>query len=343
MERLNKKESRLFHRFSKIEYVTNHTEIKGLHRTINRHLNQRNMENKLLSDVLILLEIYFTESRNIILEEIFDYTKKINNTYRLAKNITINYKDLTSDNFDLYDLVISSSVLPYVETIEEAEELSQKTLKALEKNKEAVPTYVKSKFNIHINMVERCLKADFFEVDHVNEKERSKLVKDFYEYHLNEALKVCEDTDEIEEKYKLWLKVKAAVMARNSKEISDNLDDIMKVTISKNFNDLVREEVSYYSFDHGFVLNKKHFDIVLGIRIRKLRERLGIRLPEFAYELGYSDTCTLRSIEKGEKNISIFRLAKVADYFDVTIETLCYGVKHKGKKPRQKMEFKKVS
>ena len=331
MESLNDKEYSLFVRFNKLEDTYKIAQTRNLLRDIRIYLkhNGAAKQDGVLFYASLILEMFSIEHKNENVEEIFDYTPKLKKTYHIGKKVIEKFKSLTVEDFDLYYLKIAKPALLYANTIEDAEELSKKSLKALKNLEKNEAFYNRSKFHHHLNMIERALKADFFEVDHVNDKERSKLVKDIYEYHLKEALQICEISDLIEEKDKVWLKIKAAIMERNSHELTKNVDYILeKERGVATFKDMIREEVSYYSFDPGFSLNKRHFHIALGIRIRKLREIKGLRQDELSHDLNYDDITgqTVAHFEKGETSITLFKILEVASYFEVPLEKLLYGI-----------------
>lgn len=334
-----KKERKFVIRFNNFAYNYADSKMKKLNKEMKMHFRMSGRKNEILVDISAILDIYLIENANIDLEDIFYYKSKIKKTHRISDSITTKFKDFTVDDFDIYYLLISQSVLPYARTVEIAEELCQKSLKALENLLKHQPEYQKLKCNYHFNMVERCLKADFFEIDHINDEEGSKLVKDIYNHHLSEALKICEETDVIEEKVKAWLKIKAALMERNSEDVIENFEYISKNNQSKTFNDMVREEISYYSFDTRFSLNQRHLNIALGIRVLKLRERNGIHRETLARQLGYVGGQMVQNIERGDSAITVFQLARIADCFGVTVEELCYGRAGRRKEPLKKEDF----
>ena len=335
MESLTKYENSLFSRFNKIIESKSIAETKKLYKDIQIYFdsisNPRIKPDPIMLDLSIILELNLMETKNSALEDIFDYNSKIKKTYEIAESIVTKFQNFNLDNFNLHYLAISQFLLSYVKTIEEAEKLYQKFLEALNYHLKDDPRYIKIKFNYNFTMIERALKADFFEVDHINEKERSKLVEDIYEYHLGEAFKICKSSDEFGEKYEIWLKIRDSIMKKDSEEVTKNLEAAKKITYAKKFNDRISEEIGYYSFHPKFELTRKQFNISLGIRIRKIREMNLIRPSEFSYRLGYSYNRSLVQIEKGDVDIEFSQLEKIAEFFGLKVEELCHGLSIKNK------------
>ena len=336
------KEHKLFIRFS--DFLSNNSvvEIKKLHRDIKNFFDKSQKKDGILSYVSLILEIFSVETKNEDLEDIFDYDSKMSKTYKIADNIIEKLRELSEKEITFQYLVIFQVILPYVRDLEESEQLCQKALKVLKILVEDESAYINSKFNFHMNMIARILKAEFFEVDHEKNKILAKRVKEIYNYHLKEALELCENTNEIMKEKEEWLRLRVGLMERDSEEVTKYLEYISSSTLSKIFNDRVREEVSYCSFDVAFKLTQKHFNAALGIRIRKLRERTGISVDGFSYKLGYEDRQMIRNIEKGETNMSVFKLAHIADLFGVTAEELFYGKKGRKVTPLTKEDFEYV-
>lgn len=339
MKDFSKKEYKLLLRFDEFLSTNSVAEIKKLHRDIRIFFGKSGKEGGVLSYVSLMLEIYSVETKNEDLADVFDYNSKMSKTYKIADNIMAKLRELSEGEIDFHYLLLSQVILPHVRDIEEAEKLCQKSLRILRNLVEDKNIYVKNKFSFHMNMIDRTLKAEFFEVDHEKNKDLSKRVKELYDYHIKEALECLEQTEEIGKEKEFWLQARIGIMERDSEKITKCLDEIPKLTGSKIFNDLVREEVSYYSFDILFNLTQGHFNAALGIRIRKLRERIGLPVESFAYKLGYEDRQMIRSIERGYITLSVYQLSKIADYFGVTTEELFYGQKGRRAVALRKEEF----
>ncbi|MCL2611328.1 MAG: helix-turn-helix transcriptional regulator [Defluviitaleaceae bacterium] len=336
MEKNNvKARNDLLERFCDLGGNLNSSGEEALEKDINHYFKSIGESDAQLLDILRLLKI-FKLGREL---NYFDFTYKIIEIYRIAKPIIQRLKYINVDNWDVHDLRIAQFAIGYAETIEEADELCQKVLIALKKRMKGEPTYKRAKFHYHMNMLSRALKAEFFEIDPIQEEERFKQAQDIFEHHLNEALKISnKDKDLL--LHELAINIRAATMDRNSKEVMKNLDAIKEIEGADKVYDIMREELAEYSFHPGFDLTEKHFAIALGVRMKKLRLRLGITREQLAERLGYSSASNISSIERGETNLPGFKIAKVADIFGVKIDELCYGTDGRRKTPLSKEDFK---
>lgn len=64
----------------------------------------------------------------------------------------------------------------------------------------------------------------------------------------------------------------------------------------------------------------------LGIRIRELRNKLGLSQEQFALLIDM-DRTYLASVESGKRNISLVNIKKIADGFNISLSELFDGVK----------------
>ena len=67
--------------------------------------------------------------------------------------------------------------------------------------------------------------------------------------------------------------------------------------------------------------------VLLGMRIRKLRETLGISQEEFAERCGF-DRTYISMIERGKRNMSFSNLSKIASGLDVSVSQLTEGIEY---------------
>lgn len=67
--------------------------------------------------------------------------------------------------------------------------------------------------------------------------------------------------------------------------------------------------------------------VLLGMRIRKLRNGLGISQEEFAERCGF-DRTYISMIERGKRNMSFSNLSKIASGLDVSVSQLTEGIEY---------------
>ena len=337
MENLNDEETELFKRFAALDGNLNPIKISALEKSIKRYLKFSKKYNRLLVEVLSILEIFTLENSF----SNFDYYAKVTKTYSIASPIVTRLTYTEKDALDLSDLVILQAILGFVNNIEEAQKLCEKALVALEKFMSQSPNYNKYKFFYHYNMLNRALKADFFEVDKSNELESRKRIKDIFKSHLNKASEILEDKkNNVPREYEYMLNIRAAMMDRDSYAAMENIKAMKEVKAYRKLYDLARVELAEYSFYPNFELTEEHYNLAIGARVRSLRQQTGVTITELADQLGIASGGNLSLIERGEIDFSGFKLGKVAEIFGISLEELCYGVSSRPSNPVSKEEFK---
>lgn len=71
----------------------------------------------------------------------------------------------------------------------------------------------------------------------------------------------------------------------------------------------------------------ERFLFLLGVRIKRLRKQRGINQMAFAFDCEMSRT-QLHHIEKGEVNMRLSSLIKIASEFEVPLSDLLYGLEN---------------
>lgn len=337
MENLNDEEYELFKRFNNLEGNLKILEIKALEKDINRYLKFAKKYSRLLVDILAILKVFELENEF----SNFEYYDKITKTYGIADPVVKRLTYIEKEDLDPVDLVILQRILMFVRDFEEAQKLCRKALVALERYMSESPNYKKFKFFYHYNMIHRALRADFFELDKIKGEDPQKVVKTVFKHHLNEAMKICDDKNSgVLEVYEYILNVRSAIMDKDSESAIENLNALKEFKEHKKLYDMARIDLAEYSFHPDFELTEAHHNIAVGVRMRKLRERLGVTLSDVADKIGYSSEGNLSMIERGELGMTNFRLVKVAKIFGVTLEELCCGLTTRPREPLTKEEFK---
>lgn len=283
MENLNSEEYELFKKFHDLEGNSNPLKIKALEKDINKYLKTGKKYSPLLMEFLTILKLYTIESEF----SNFEYYAKITKAYTIAEPIVKRLTYIKKENLDLVDLVISQVILGCVSDIEVAQKLCEKALEVVEKDMSNSDGYKKIKFFYHYNMLNRALKAEFFEVDHDKELDRRKMIKMIFKTHLNKASEILEDKNSnVPKEYGYILNVRAAIMDRDSHEAMENLKAMKKIKAYKKLYNITRVELADYSFYPNFELVEEHYNLAVGVRVRKLRERLGVTISELSDKLG---------------------------------------------------------
>lgn len=74
--------------------------------------------------------------------------------------------------------------------------------------------------------------------------------------------------------------------------------------------------------------------VVLGANIRELREKTDFSQEELAHEAGL-DRTYVGGAERGERNLTLLSLLKIAEPLGVTVSRLVEGVELKNSKPKK--------
>ncbi|MCL1925345.1 MAG: helix-turn-helix domain-containing protein, partial [Defluviitaleaceae bacterium] len=255
----------------------------------------------------------------------FGQKHKILETQRIAIPIVERLTYTAKEKWEFYDIMIAQITCFFAQTFEEANELTEKAfivLKRFEKEKHID----RIKLGFHLNNVYRLLRAKFFEIDIKNEKERHDNLKILFDYNLEEGLKILKTLEE--EKFKipeLIFNIRAAIMEKNSNKIIRYMRLLKSIEKHSKIYSIMRDEVAEYSFHPDFhEIVEEHFNIMRGSNIRKMRTKLGIKLTEMENLLDFNENY-FSMIERGERPISDYNLSKVARFFNVTLDELCYG------------------
>ena len=333
MDYIGSLENEFFKRFNSLEEKPHFTKTKKLEKDINKHFRDTGETNPVLLDILAIIEIYEKE------EEFnnFEYYKKIKETYTIAAPIIKRILLTIPERLNQTDLILAQICLSYTNTAQEAEILAEKCLLTLKRHMRAKPDYRKNRFLCHLNVLNRCVKADFFEID----ADKNNKIKTIFESHLDKALKIFLDKEsDIPEVYKHVINVRQALMDKDSNEVVKHISYIRDLKTEKKMYDIVRDEIAKYSFHTGFNLCEKQFNMAIGVRIRNLRENMDITLVELADKLKYSSEGNMSAIERGDITLPSIKIARIADVFGVTMEELCYGVSGRVKEAVKFEEFK---
>jgi len=320
MENIQDVKDEIFRQFSSQEALIYDVDaIIYLKKKINKYLSTIGKADLQLVNLLKILEVFRVDIEFTGL----DYDSKMKENYKMMESTIEYFKYLKINMWEVNDLRISQVAVTFSSNIEEAiwlYDVSMKALKKLIRDRPTDPIEV----YFHNNMMRRALEAIFFEIDHENEKELFKKATDAFEYHYNEILKICQkDKTDVLKVHEVRANLRAATLDKNSEEVVKQLKRFKKVTKRENY-ELMKKEISQYSFHEDFEHTEEHFAIVVGYNIRRLRKKMGLSPEDFAEKIVFSDSY-IGQIERGTTNLPGNKLFEIARFFDVTVEELCYG------------------
>ncbi|MCL1925199.1 MAG: helix-turn-helix domain-containing protein [Defluviitaleaceae bacterium] len=298
-------------------FGSEHREFKSLENKIKKYFRDTGGTTPQLLDVLRILDIFEKNYSQADFRDLCFISKPI--IQRL------NYTHI--ENWHDYDINIAELVLSYTNTFEEADKFSSKILRAIKQHRSKERAN-KSKFNIYSNISSRLLYASFFELNEVKKAERYEKLKTLFKYNTSEALKICESEGEQARKYELIIFIRIALWDKDTDEVMKSLALLKEVGDKQRYR-IMREEVAKYSDHPDFYLNEAQSTIFIGDNIRRTREQQNIAVVDVTEPLNITDS-HLNAVERGENNLSIYKLMEVAKILNTTIDVLCYG---KNRKP----------
>ena len=83
----------------------------------------------------------------------------------------------------------------------------------------------------------------------------------------------------------------------------------------------IRVVINNFAFKEGFMETDKDFVLKFGLRVQQQRKKLGLSQEELAFRAGFHRTY-IGMIERGERNITLSNLAKLARALEVDIKQL---------------------
>ncbi|MCL1925207.1 MAG: helix-turn-helix domain-containing protein [Defluviitaleaceae bacterium] len=321
MKENSEAEIKLIIEFSKLGGNLNPKAEEILKKKINKYLKDNGEADAILLDVLRLLKIYKIEREFSEL----GLLHKISETSKIAIPIVERLMLTSIEKWSFYDIFIAQIVCSFTQSFEEAEELTKKAFIAL-KNFEKEKPVNKIKFYFHANNTYRLLKAKFFEIESSKEQERSESLKNLFNHHLENSLKILKNLND--EELKFWehtLNIRVAIMEKSSNKVVQHMRLLKAMKKYNKSYEIIRDEVAEYSFHPGFgELAEEHFNIMVGSNIRKLRTKLEVKADDIEDFLGFKENY-FNKIERGEQGLSNYNTAKLARFFNITTDELIYG------------------
>ncbi|MCL1924637.1 MAG: helix-turn-helix domain-containing protein [Defluviitaleaceae bacterium] len=284
----------------------------ALEKRIKKYFSENKSEDRILLNILVLLRIS-VEERN------FNDFKEM---CKMAIPIIESLMKISIDKWEFDDVRIAQAVLVWAQSFEESDMLCRKVLSVLNKFIDVKPIYM-IKFFIHSNMTSRLLRADYTEIDHEKEADRSKLLNKLFEEHLNHALAICSSRGKELRPYELIILIRKSIFERDNEEVINNLVRLRE-TEEKELYIIMKDTVKFYSSFSGFNITKKQFDIRTGSNIRHYREQYGMTLYELGEYLDLSHS-QVSALERGDRSISAYLLLKIATKFSISTDNIYFG------------------
>ncbi|MCL2611497.1 MAG: winged helix-turn-helix domain-containing protein [Defluviitaleaceae bacterium] len=310
------------------------SEIKALEKKFNEYLEKEGEDDQIFY-AQRLLKAYVEETTFNGFEE----------ACKLVAPIIASLTHKPYIKWDLYDIRFSQNVVIWTESFEEALKLIKKTLLALKKYLEH-DLYNKLECHIYMNLTERLMKADFYEVDAGVEPERSKALEEVFRDHSDTVLILCDNIkDEKAEAYKIMTHIRRAMVLHRDFKAADAYLMDLKNTGPKDLYNAMKRSVAIYSANEKHLMTKRQFITIVGRNLRDRRLFLKQSPEEAGERNGYSES-QLNAIERGDSaDLSAYKLFQLANNYGMTIEETLNGIKEKefSNKREEALEALKVA
>jgi len=259
----------------------------------------------------------------LLVVKTFQYNLKTNNlqeSYNAVAPVFEYYKCKT--NWSFTDLIILTSTITFTATYEQAKNLAQEILDVLD-DYEHEKAYGNVMYAVRFNLTPRLLWARYVDINDPAQNVDIKELEELFMHHYTRAVKVCELANRPVQK--TVLQIRKNTLFGNCEAIDAGFKWLYK-NKAHNWYNATQHEIADFFCEMGANLTKWQLDVIIGSRIRKRREELGLSLPDVADHLGITETA-FASAERGMKglmNIKLFRLAAHlgvdVGYFYPTVE-----------------------
>ena len=220
-------------------------------------------------------------------------------------------------NWDVYDILLFTTVVGYAETYIQAYILAEDVLKRLEEYSNE-KWYAGAKLTVHMNIMLRLLRTKHF--DSENLVSLNELKKMFLQ-HTTAAFALF--------KSRKFLIFEAVATIRKGLFYKDDdltMEGFKLLGDNGEFNayKVMQHEVRQFEFLAELTITRKQYDAIIGGTVRQLRLDRNMTTEELAELLDVSPW-SIGQFERGERGMSGLTIRKLADIFGVSTDALYYG------------------
>jgi len=177
---------------------------------------------------------------------------------------------------------------------------------------------VKAMFSINVTI--RLIRARYTDINPAEGGADLIAIRESFKYHLNLARAAC--TQEKHATIKLVLDIREALFNRNCDLICDGLRKLRKAKDPVWLHAL-EDEVMSYLYHFRMLLSTEQLNLLLGLRIRRRRQELGLSLDDFSEEMAM-ERPSLIKVENGTVGLHTPKLFLAAAILGVGV-TYFYG------------------
>jgi len=240
-----------------------------------------------------------------------------------------------TEEWDFYDIRLLTAVVGYNESYEKTYEFAEKALKKLEKHSNE-ERYAIIKLSIHMNVVNRLLRAKYYDVDNLTPTNE---LEEWFSQYATATMAICDDGGF--SIHKGALMVRSGLFHQDDKSVEKGLKLLEKIGADEVYR-MMENDISEYNFLIGLKMSKRQFNRIIGSNIRKKRIEFGLTMEVLSKSMELSNAA-LGFMERGERGTTSFNLYKLADIFGVPMEYFYAGVNETTSLPSQReIRFKKL-
>jgi len=167
----------------------------------------------------------------------------------------------------------------------------------------------KIKSRLYMNLSMRLLRAKYYDGENPQE------VKKLFDQCINIAVPIFEKKGD--RAVKTVLLIRKALFYGDCEKISERLDDL-KSFANKAWVEYAKMDIAEFLYHIGGNITTQLINFVIGYRIKKRRNELGLSTFEFADAIDTSQT-VVNGFERGDKGVSPERLLKIAEILKVDV------------------------
>jgi len=202
------------------------------------------------------------------------------------------------EDWKSYDIRVGQIVFSWTKTFEDALKLAKIYLTVL-KIQQNYEQFYKDEFFCYLNLLNRFLRADYKEIDHRTEENRSEELKKAFEEYANLARAIALGKGEELKKYEFMLRIREAMFYRDSDSIMENLS-LLRATGDKELYKAMKKSVIIFGSHFSIGITKEQYNILVGSNVRWFREKHALSIEDLADYLNVS-TNQMGALERGEK------------------------------------------
>jgi len=245
--------------------------------------------------------------------------------FELCKKIVMPmFEELNGiDDLSFFEIIFFASVIEFAPTFEQVKYCEQKITSLLETKYKQEKKYEMVQWMISKNMLSRLVRAKYPSVNTINTEGNRKEIQELFDRNLKIAKAICKKMGLLADL--AMVEIREGVFSTDAELIDKGMNWLSKNERKNWYPSAVDELLTYYRH-LGDEITKQQLDILIGYRIRKIREAQEIHVEEAAEFIGLTDNA-LEQIESGRRGAKNIHLYKLSQLFKVDISYFYYGEK----------------